>query len=132
MVSVEAQHAGCRVVASKSGGLPETDAGGLMLVKPDDPNALAKAIAKAVKLGPLTQAERSKATHKFTLEQSVDSLLKAIRYSGLDQPSTQPLHGQPELFPRLRPLLGLRHQHSRRPAYASSQVRGKYARAAQS
>jgi D-inositol-3-phosphate glycosyltransferase len=131
MVSVEAQHAGCRVVASKSGGLPETNAGGLMLVKPDDPNALAKTLAKAIKLGPLTQAERAKAVRKFTLDSSVDSLLTAIKYTGQDQPSTQPLRGKRGLFPHLRPLLGLSPRTSKQPAYATSPARGKYARAAQ-
>lgn len=131
MVSVEAQHAGCRVVASKSGGLPETNAGGLMLVKPDDPNALAKELAKAIKLGPLTSAERAKAVRKFTLAASVDSLLKAIKYTGQDLPSTQPLHGRQGLFPRLRPLLGMAQVNSKQPAYAVSQARGKYARAPQ-
>jgi D-inositol-3-phosphate glycosyltransferase len=32
MTSVEAQHSGCRVIASLSGGLPETDCGILDLV----------------------------------------------------------------------------------------------------
>lgn len=127
MVSIEAQHAGCRVVASKSGGLPETNAGGLMLVRPDDPNALAKKLAEAIRLGPLTQAERAKAVRKFTLEASVDSLLKAIRYSGQDLQQTLPLRGEPGLFPRLRPLLA-NQTHSKARAYVSSPAGGKFAR----
>jgi D-inositol-3-phosphate glycosyltransferase len=75
IVSVEAQHAGCRVVASDSGGLPETDCGGLLLVKPDDPAALASGLAKAAMLGPLTVAERMYASTKFTRQASVDALL---------------------------------------------------------
>ncbi|HEY5668184.1 MAG TPA: glycosyltransferase family 4 protein [Candidatus Saccharimonadales bacterium] len=78
IVSVEAQHAGCRVVASNGGGLPETDCGGLMLVKPDDPAALASGLAKAALLGPLTAAERMYAGTKFTRKASVDKLLKII------------------------------------------------------
>lgn len=132
MVSVEAQHAGCRVIASKSGGLPETNAGGVMLVKPDDPNALAKSMAKAIKLGPLTARERAKAVKRFTLAQSVDSLLKAIRYSEQDQPSTRPLRGEPGLLPRLYPLLGLPGRGSKPQAYGPTPARGKYARAGQS
>ncbi len=34
IVSIEAQHSGCRVVASDDGGLPETDCGGVVLVTP--------------------------------------------------------------------------------------------------
>jgi D-inositol-3-phosphate glycosyltransferase len=80
MVSVEAQHAGCRVVASNSGGLPETDCGGLLLTEPDDPQALAQAVAKAAQLGPLTEAERMAATSQFTVASSVNSLLNIIGY----------------------------------------------------
>lgn len=78
MVSVEAQHAGCRVVASNDGGLPETNCGGLTLVKPDDPQALARGIVRAAQLGPLTQAERAWAATQFTVQQSVKSLLGII------------------------------------------------------
>lgn len=79
MVSVEAQHAGCRVVASNSGGLPETNCGELILYKPGDSSKLAEAIAKAAKAGPLTKAQRREATRHFTLHESVDSLLEIIR-----------------------------------------------------
>lgn len=79
IVSVEAQHAGCRVVASNAGGLPETDCGGLVRIKPDDPQALASGIAKAAYLGPLTEAERLYASSKFTVSQSVDKLLAIMR-----------------------------------------------------
>jgi D-inositol-3-phosphate glycosyltransferase len=79
IVSVEAQHAGCRVVASNAGGLPETDCGGLVLVRPDDPQSLANGIVKAAYLGPLTTAERLFAATKFTVGASVDSLLRVIQ-----------------------------------------------------
>ena len=79
IVSVEAQHAGCRVVASNSGGLPETDCGGILLVRPDDPQALARGLVKAAALGPLTAAERMYAGSKFTVASSVDKLLSVIR-----------------------------------------------------
>lgn len=80
IVSVEAQHAGCRVVASKSGGLPETDCGGALFVKPDNPLALAKGIVKAASLGALSDEERKLASAQFTISKSVDALLKVIRY----------------------------------------------------
>jgi len=78
VLSVEAQHAGCRVVASNSGGLPETNCGGLMLVEPDNPQSLARGITKASRLGPLSEAERLYARTKFTLSESVDSLLHIV------------------------------------------------------
>lgn len=80
MTSVEAQHAGCRVVASNDGGLPETDCGGLILVEPDNPLALAEGIKEAMALGPLSKAQREKASKKFTVAESVDSLLKVMDY----------------------------------------------------
>jgi glycosyltransferase involved in cell wall biosynthesis len=81
IVSVEAQHAGCRVVASNAGGLPETDCGGLILVEPDNPLALAKGIVEAAKKGRLSLAERAKAVKKFTVEKSVDTLLQVMKDS---------------------------------------------------
>lgn len=78
MTSVEAQQAGCRVVASNDGGLPETDCGGLLLVEPDNPLSLAEGLAEAIRLGPLSREERKKTAKKFTVEQSVDALLKTI------------------------------------------------------
>ena len=50
MLSIEAQHAGCRVVASNIGGLPETNCGLLTLVEPRSPRALIKGIQQAVAL----------------------------------------------------------------------------------
>jgi glycosyltransferase involved in cell wall biosynthesis len=88
IVSVEAQHAGSRVVASNAGGIPETDCGGMVLVKPDDPQALASGIAKAAYLGPLSEAERMYACTKFTVAQSVDKLLAIMRAD--EQPTRQP------------------------------------------
>jgi D-inositol-3-phosphate glycosyltransferase len=78
MIAVEAQHAGCRVVASDDGGLPETDCGGLLLVPPDDPVALAEGVTKALALKPLTKRERHIAGTKFTVAESVDTLLSVI------------------------------------------------------
>ena len=79
ILSVEAQHAGCRVVASRDGGLPETDCGGLILVKPDDAEALAQGILAARRLGPVPHAARLGAAAAFTVVESVDSLLDALR-----------------------------------------------------
>lgn len=78
IVSVEAQHSGVWVVASNDGGLPETDCGGVLLVKPDDPQALAQGILKAMRLGPLSQDIRRRAVNLFTVEQSVDNLLTVL------------------------------------------------------
>lgn len=81
MLSVEAQHAGRRVVASNLGGLPETNCGGLTLVKPHNANLLAAAIANTVVRGHLTKRERAKAKRLFTVEQSVDKLLQVLNGS---------------------------------------------------
>ena len=78
IVSIEAQHAGCRVIASDDGGLPETDCGGVVLVRPDNAEALAWGIREAVDSGPLTTATRQGAGMRFTVGQSVDTLLKVF------------------------------------------------------
>ena len=78
MLSVEAQHAGCRVVASNVGGLPETNSGLLTLVEPRDPKALLIGIKQAVALGYSTAKERKRAVEYFTLSESVDDLLEVI------------------------------------------------------
>lgn len=78
MLSVEAQHAGCRVVASNIGGLPETNCGLLTLVEPRDPMALIVGIEQAVALGPATKKERDFAIKQFSLKQSVDDLLAEL------------------------------------------------------
>ena len=78
IVSIEAQHAGCRVVASDDGGLPETDCGGLVLVAPDNAEALAWGIRAAVDAGPLPARARHAAGTMFTAAQSVDALLEVV------------------------------------------------------
>jgi D-inositol-3-phosphate glycosyltransferase len=78
IVSIEAQHSGCRVIASDDGGLPETDCGGVVLVPPDNAEALAWGIRQAVDSGPLSLAARQDAGMRFTVGQSVDALLKAF------------------------------------------------------
>jgi glycosyltransferase involved in cell wall biosynthesis len=78
MLSVEAQHAGCRVVASNVGGLPETNSGLLTLVEPRSPLALLTGIKQAIALGPVTKKEREDAAEKFTLTKSVDDLMQVI------------------------------------------------------
>ncbi len=78
IVSIEAQHSGCWVVASDDGGLPETNCGGVVLVKPDNAEALAWGIREAVANGPLSVETRQDASTKFTVGQSVDSLLKVL------------------------------------------------------
>ena len=78
IVSVEAQHAGCRVVASDDGGLPETDCGGLVLVEPDNAEALAAGLRLAVAAGPLTLETRQQAGSRFSVEQSAQELLDML------------------------------------------------------
>ena len=75
IVSIEAQHSGCRVIASDDGGLPETDCGGVVLVKPDNAEALAWGIHTAMRDGPLSPSRRHHAGTRFTVGQSVDALL---------------------------------------------------------
>jgi D-inositol-3-phosphate glycosyltransferase len=78
IVSIEAQHSGCRVIASDDGGLPETDCGGVVLVRPDNAEALAWGIREAMDSGPLSPAGRQDAGTRFTLGQSVDALLNVF------------------------------------------------------
>lgn len=78
MVSVEAQHSGCRVVASNDGGLPETDCGLLTLVEPGHSLELAKGIKAAADAGPASLLARKKAVKHFTRATSVDTLLAAV------------------------------------------------------
>ena len=78
IVSVEAQHSGCWVVASDDGGLPETNCGGIILVKPDDAQALGSGILQAIGNGALPEQIRHQAANLFTVEQSVDNLLLVL------------------------------------------------------
>lgn len=78
IVSIEAQHAGCRVIASDDGGLPETDCGAITLVEPDDAEALAQGLCDALALAPPSPAERAHAASQFTVAASVDALLEAF------------------------------------------------------
>lgn len=122
MVSVEAQHAGCRVVASNTGGLPETDCGSLILINPDDPQSLAKGVATAVSLGPVNELQRARAAAKFTIGTAVDKLLHIIQ-SDIDKEAVvlqlkkSPLMGkQFEITPKLTQL-GLRLARDNKLAY---------------
>ena len=78
IVSIEAQHSGCRVIASDDGGLPETDCGGVVLVSPDNAEALACGIRAAVDSGPLSPGARRDAGMRFTVAQSVNTLLRVF------------------------------------------------------
>lgn len=78
MLSVEAQHSGCRVIASSLGGLPETNCGLLTLVEERNPQALITAIGEAIALGLSTAKERKVAIREFTLAESVNSLLRCL------------------------------------------------------
>lgn len=78
IVSIEAQHAGCRVVASDDGGLPETDCGAVTFVAPGNAEALAIGIRTAIAEGPLTLDERRAASSRFTVGQSVGQLVAVL------------------------------------------------------
>jgi glycosyltransferase involved in cell wall biosynthesis len=78
IVSIEAQHSGCRVVASNDGGLPETDCGAIIFVRPDDASALAGGIDLAWRLGPLSIQDRADAARRFTVGQSTTDLLALL------------------------------------------------------
>lgn len=78
MVSVEAQHAGCKVIASNADGLPETNCGELILFKPGNSYDLAQKIAKAAKTGPILDKERAQTVQHFTRSSSVDALLRVL------------------------------------------------------
>lgn len=78
IVSIEAQHAGCRVIASNDGGLPETDCGAMTLVVPDDADALAAGIQQVIALGGVSELTRSLAADEFTVRASVDALLMVL------------------------------------------------------
>lgn len=60
IVSIEAQHAGCRVAAS------------------DDPEALAQGIRDAAALGPVHDLARLNAATRFTVGHSVDVLIEVL------------------------------------------------------
>jgi len=75
IVSIEAQHTGCRVVASDDGGLPETDCGAVLMVEPDNAEALAVGLRAAILAGPVPAELRARAASRFTVTDSVDALL---------------------------------------------------------
>ncbi len=101
IVSIEAQHAGCRVVASDDGGLPETDCGAITLVAPDDAVALAHGIGVAVGRGAVPAAQRRAAARRFTVERSVDALLEVLTDDvavDVPRPADPPAHPVPDLL----------------------------------
>jgi glycosyltransferase involved in cell wall biosynthesis len=88
IVSVEAQHAGCRVVVSNDGGLPETDCGGIVLIEPDNAEALAWGLRSAIARGPVSVGEREAAATRFTVAQSVDALIEVFNRPPQRTPAT--------------------------------------------
>jgi D-inositol-3-phosphate glycosyltransferase len=87
IASIEAQHAGCRVVASDDGGLPETNCGTLTLIAPDNAEALAWGILAAAGQGPVTPDARRHAATRFTAAQSADALLAVLARPRPDPPA---------------------------------------------
>jgi glycosyltransferase involved in cell wall biosynthesis len=88
IVSIEAQHSGCWVIASNDGGLPETDCGGVLLVDPDNAEALAWGIRAAIASGPFLLTGRRRAGTMFTVAQSVDALLAVFTRPRAIPPAT--------------------------------------------
>jgi D-inositol-3-phosphate glycosyltransferase len=88
IVSIEAQHSGCWVIASDDGGLPETDCGGVVLVNPDNAEALAWGIRTAMNSGSFPLAGRQHAGTMFTVEQSVNTLLAVLARPQAIPPAT--------------------------------------------
>ncbi len=111
IVSIEAQHAGCRVVASNDGGLPETDCGAVTLVDADNAEALAWGVRTAIAEGPLSVEERRIAGSRFTVAHSVDGLLDVLSRYGHRPP--------PDLETELETLIGLPVQTHRPVAIAT-------------
>jgi glycosyltransferase involved in cell wall biosynthesis len=90
IVSIEAQHSGCRVVASNDGGLPETDCGAVTYVAPDNAEALAIGIRTAIAEGQMLPEERGVAAATFTVRQSVDGLLAVLEQARAAEPALAP------------------------------------------
>ncbi len=84
MVSVEAQHAGCKVVVSNADGLPETNCGELILFEPGNSYNLAQKIARAEATGPILDEQREESVQHFTRSSSIDALLHVLRRTGVD------------------------------------------------
>ena len=78
MVSVEAQHSGCKVVASHADGLLETNCGELIYFEAGNSYDMALKISRAAKAGPMLDEERASTVKHFTRESSVNSLLDTI------------------------------------------------------
>jgi glycosyltransferase involved in cell wall biosynthesis len=89
LVAVEAMHAGIPVVASRVGGLPEVVGDAGVLVPPEDPQALAEALAGLLDdpaaSARLTAAGRARAAAIFTPEAmvaGVQQVYRAVRRGG--------------------------------------------------
>jgi glycosyltransferase involved in cell wall biosynthesis len=73
LLSIEAQHAGVRVVATRSGGLSETDCGLLTQVN-DDPQSLLAGLTEALNKPPVSPRERYRAQQLWTIDDSVSAI----------------------------------------------------------
>jgi glycosyltransferase involved in cell wall biosynthesis len=106
IVSIEAQHSGCRVVASEDGGLPETNCGAVVLIEPDNADALALGIRDAIDRGAMSPAERRTAAGRFTVAHSVDALLDILTRYG--HPSAPEVERELEALIRQPPAVPIR------------------------
>jgi D-inositol-3-phosphate glycosyltransferase len=82
LLSVEAQHAGVPVVATGSGGLPETDCGLLTVASSDDVGGLCETLDMTLSRGPATAGQRETATTRYTLRESVDVMTGHVLAAG--------------------------------------------------
>ena len=85
---VEAQRAGCPVVAAASGALPEVVGDGAVLVPPNEPELIADAVQRVMadrqERGRLIDVGRVNAA-RFTWEQSADMLAVLVRSAEADR-----------------------------------------------
>ena len=79
--SIESAAAGCGVIASRMGGLPEIVQGGAsgVLVEPGDPNALAVAIERLLDDQRLARTLGARAACKAAAEYEVSSMVRHYR-----------------------------------------------------
>lgn len=78
MVSVEAQHAGCNVIAAGADGLLETDCGGLTTFNPGDSFDLAQKIKETAKKPQITNEQRLRRIKMLTRAQTIEGILELI------------------------------------------------------
>jgi len=82
VVALEAIAAGCPVVASRTGGLPEAVGPCGILVEPNNPNALARGVRRAVKRRIPLLEKRDAHLSKFHIDTIAERYLDVFRTIG--------------------------------------------------